>query len=56
MKLLIEVILLVLTVTINYKIILLIMLFITSLCKPLKTEPYREIQTYATRLKLSFAK
>ena len=40
--------LLVLTVTINCRIILLMMLFITSLCKSLKTDPSREICTYAT--------
>ena len=32
----------------NHKIILLMMLFITSWCKPLKTNPYREIRIYAT--------
>ena len=33
---------LVLTVTINYRIILLMILFITSWCKPLKTDPSGE--------------
>ena len=47
-----EVTLLVLTVTINYRIILLIMLFITSSCKFLKIEPSRDICTYATWLSL----
>ena len=31
---------------------LLMMLFIISLCKSLKTDPFREICTYATWLKL----
>ena len=35
------------TVTMNYRIIQLMMLF-TSWCKPLKTDPFREICTYAT--------
>ena len=38
----------VLTVTINCRIILLMMLFITSLCKSLQADPSREICTYAT--------
>ena len=53
-KLLRQVILLVLTVTIDYKILLMMILFITSWCKALKTEPSREICIYATRLKPSF--
>ena len=36
------------TVTINCRIILLMMLFITSSCKFFKTGPSREICTYAT--------
>ena len=32
----------------NNKIILLMNLFITSWCKPLKTDPSREISNYAT--------
>ena len=40
--------LLVRTVTINYRIILLMMLFITSWCKPLKTDPSRETCIYTT--------
>ena len=51
-----QVTLLVLTVTINHKIILLMMLFITFWCKRLKTDPYREICIYTTCLKPSFAK
>ena len=39
----------------NYRIILL-MLFITSWCQPLKTDPSREICIYANRVKLFFAK
>ena len=35
----------------NYSLKLLMMLFITSWSKPLKTEPSREICTYATRVK-----
>ena len=49
-KLLMQVTLLVLTVTINYKIMLLMMLFITSWCKLLKTDPSREICIYTTCL------
>ena len=48
MKLLKQVTLVVLTVTINYRIILLMVLFITSWCEPLKTDPSREIFIYAT--------
>ena len=40
----------------NYKIILLIMLFITSWYKPFKICPFRDICTYATSVKPSFAK
>ena len=47
-KLLTQVTLLGLNVTIDNRIILLIMLFITSWCKPLKADPSREICTYAT--------
>ena len=47
---------LVLTVTINYRIMLLMMLFITSWCKPLQTVPSKEICVYATWLNPSFAK
>ena len=52
-----QVTLLALTVTFNYRIILL-MLFITTdtSSEPLKTDPSREICTYATWLKPSFAK
>ena len=32
------------------------MSFITFWCKPLKTDPFREIYTYTTSLKPSFAK
>ena len=39
--------LILLTATINYRIILLLMLFITSWCKPVKTDPSREIYKYA---------
>ena len=53
-KLLTEVTMLVLTVTINCRMIILMMLFITSTCKSLKTDPSREICTYATWLKPSF--
>ena len=35
-------------VTTNYRIILLMMLLITSLCKPLKIDPFREMCVYAT--------
>ena len=54
-KLLTQVILLVLTVTINYRIIPLMILFITFWCKALKTDPPRDMWSYATRLKPSFA-
>ena len=40
----------------NYRIKLLIISFITSWCKPLKTHPPREICNYATSAKPSFAK
>ena len=40
----------------NYKIISLMMLFINSWCKLLKIYPVREICTYATSVKPSFAK
>ena len=33
---------------INYRIILLMMLFITSCCKPLKRDPSREICNYVS--------
>ena len=50
-KLLTQIILLVLTVTLNTRIILLIMLFITSWYMPLKTDLFRETCTYDTWLK-----
>ena len=40
----------------NDKILLLMMLFITSWSKPLKTDPSKEIYTYATWIKPAFAK
>ena len=40
----------------NSRMILFMMLFITSWCKPLKTDPSREICTYATCVKSSCAK
>ena len=40
----------------NYRIILLMMLFITLWCKPWKTDTSRERYTCATRVKPSFAK
>ena len=40
----------------SYRIILLMILFITSWCKSLETNPPREICTYATLVKPSFAK
>ena len=46
----------VLTVTINYRIKLSMMLLITSMCKSLKADPSREICTSASWLKTSFAK
>ena len=47
--------LLVLTVTAEYRTTLVMTLFITSWCKPLKTDPSGEIFIYATCLKPSFA-
>ena len=38
----------------NYRIILLMTLFVTAWCKPLKTDPSREIYTYATWVKPFF--
>ena len=32
----------------NYRIIVLMMLFVTSWCKPLRTDQYRDICTFAT--------
>ena len=52
----IKVTVLVLTVFINYRIKILVMLFITSWCRPLKTDPFREIFTYAIWLHSLFAK
>ena len=43
-----EVTLLVLTVTVNRRIRLLMMLFFTSLCKPLKTDSTKAMCAYAT--------
>ena len=53
-KLLMQVTLLILAVTINYRIILWMMLFINSSCKPLKTDPSRDLCTYTTWAKPSF--
>ena len=47
-EILTQVALLLLTVAMNYRIVLLTMLFITSWYKPFKTDPFREIFTYAT--------
>ena len=52
-KLSIQVTLLVMTVTNDYRKILLIMLFITSWCKPLKPDSSNEIGPYATWFKPS---
>ena len=43
-----QVTLLVLSVSIKYRLILLTILFITSCCKPLKKDLHRQICTYAT--------
>ena len=48
-----QVTLLLMTVAINYRIILL-MIFITSWCKPLKTDPSREIYMYLCHLNKAF--
>ena len=40
----------------NYRITLLVISIITPWCKPLKRDPFREIYTYATWIKPSFAK
>ena len=40
----------------NHKIVLLMMLIVTSLYKPLKRDPSRRICNYATWVKPSFAK